>query len=308
VSRGGQYLSVPSRRDHYLMQNADTDFFTENYMNSFNRGESLHEDALSTQHEGEGESYSSPDEEDSYSSSEDPSLFDDDETMTIEDVAKLLGSMKFDNSESSRDVVTSSSITTVEEEAAKLKKAQLVQLLLSMLPLNGFDDCDLVAHDKVPSGFFHEITEENIKAYTTEVLTAVRTNNINELKRLHSEGHSMQCCNKFGESILHLACRRGFTGIVRFLLEDASISFNIRDDYGRTPFHDACWVSSTDFDLIDLLLKESPDLLFIKDKRGFSPLQYVTNSSYAEWSDFLNKRKDLIVPKYIFGDRVLSCQ
>jgi len=238
----------------------------------------------------------------------------DQTTMTVNQIANLLGTMKFSNvgSSSTGDPAPCGSHesslgqlnTSGKEQSGKTEKSVLIQALLSMMKVNGFDHCDLIAHDEVPPGFFREITKENIKAYTIEVLTAVRTNDIKALKRFHSEGHCMQCCNKFGESILHLACRRGYTGIVQFLVEDASISVNIRDDYGRTPFHDACWVTSTDFDLIDLLLQKSPDLLFIKDNRGFSPLHYVKSGNYKEWSDFLIERKDMIVPRLVFSDRV----
>lgn len=287
--------------------------------------------------------YSSDENDDSssyYSSEEEYSLGDellnngggDSNPMTVNEIANLLGTMKFVSAEQDLPSRTQSSgclheagcsttrrepidrsaslppqAEVNEEPDKKSDKNQnapnIMHFLDYILKRNGYKDCSLVAYDKVPAGFFHEITEENIKADTTQILTAVRSNNIDELKRIHSEGHCMQCCNKFGESILHLACRRGYTDIVRFLLETASVSVNIRDDYGRTPFHDACWVSSTDFDLIDLLLKKSPDLLFVQDKRGFSPLQYVKSGSSSEWNDFLTERKDVIVPTTLFVDR-----
>jgi len=304
--------------------------------------------AVPLQRDACDDSYYSSDENDDssyYSSEDENTLLDellnkntaggDSNAMSVNEIANLLGSIKFNTAgpqelpsrtqsfgclieeefpTTRRQYIDtrSSSLPPLEAEFNQepdkksdknLNAPNLMHFLDYILKRNGYEDCSLVAYDKVPAGFFHEITEENTRGYTTRVLTAVRSNNINELKRIHSEGHCMQCCNKFGESILHLACRRGYTDIVRFLVENANVSVNIRDDYGRTPFHDACWVTSIDFDLIDLLLKKSPDLLFVQDKRGFSPLHYVKSGSYSEWTDFLTERKDLIVVKKLFVDR-----
>ena len=51
----------------------------------------------------------------------------------------------------------------------------------------------------------------------------------------------MDCFNRFGESLLNIACRRGFEDIVAYLLEQESVSVRHCDDCGRTPLHDACW-------------------------------------------------------------------
>jgi ankyrin repeat protein len=105
--------------------------------------------------------------------------------------------------------------------------------------------------------------------------------------------------NKFGESILHLACRHGKTGIVEFLMFQAGSSPRVICDSGRTPMHDACWTATPNFECIRLVLKEVPDLLLIADKRGFTPLVYLPRDTWGEWSDFLERNRDILAPKYL---------
>ena len=130
-----------------------------------------------------------------------------------------------------------------------------------------------------------------------------------------------RCCNKFGESLMHLACRRGRTDMVQFLIEELNATDNdttttnednnngtslaattrararqvlsIRDDYNKTPFHDACWTTTPNFELIDLLLKYVPEQLLMKDVRNKTPFDYVQQRDYAAWLRFIWERKSL---------------
>lgn len=52
--------------------------------------------------------------------------------------------------------------------------------------------------------------------------------------------------------------------------------------------------------MIQLLLVECPDLLLIKDKRGFSPLNYVPRDSYRAWNEFLLGNVEILEPKGVF--------
>lgn len=135
--------------------------------------------------------------------------------------------------------------------------------------------------------FFREPTQEDIESYDVTVIGAVRSRNIETLRTIHSNGKSLHGCNKFGESLIHMACRRGFTDVVKFLVEEAGVNVKIRDDYGRTPLHDACWTTQPHFDLIDLLLLKDPRLLFICDARGFAPFQYTRREHWDRWKLYL---------------------
>jgi len=146
-------------------------------------------------------------------------------------------------------------------------------------------------------GFFMDVTPEHITAYTNDVISAVRKQDISKLREMHTNNRTLQCCNRFGESIIHMACRRGAVKVVRFLLEEADVSFCIRDDYGRTPLHDAFWAPSPQLELVKMLITNYPDLLLISDKRGFMPLSYVRKEDWGVWCKFLEENHDILLPK-----------
>lgn len=263
-------------------------------------------------------SCSSVSDESSYTSSEDDGLSCGGadfgltarkEAMSVDQISRMLRSAKFDviagNTLCQRSPQVSSNVSLRDCEEGQGEISgdhkesvgpSLTKTLSKILEVNGYQYCGGISIDQAPNGFFEEIMEENIKAYTVEVISAVRLGNIDELERLLDLGHCMQCCNKFGESILHLACRRGYTEVVRFLIEKAKVSINIKDDYGRTPLHDACWVNSPNFELIEMLIRSSPDLLLMQDIRGHTPLQYVKKDTTRQWDQFLTEKAHLIKP------------
>lgn len=145
-------------------------------------------------------------------------------------------------------------------------------------------------------GFFSEYSEEEIAAYDSVALTAIRTQNIEKLREFHENGRPLKCSNNFGESLLHLACRRNFVEVATFLIHEAKVPVRIRDDYGRTILHDAAWTCEPNFELIELILRECPDLLFIRDRRGHMPIAYARKSHWGAWNKFLRDRKELVVP------------
>jgi hypothetical protein len=138
--------------------------------------------------------------------------------------------------------------------------------------------------------FFHQATDESVDAFSMEVTKAVRQEDVDALRHIKDSGKTLQCANRFGESIVHIACRRGALSTLKFLLDEANVSCRVCCDYGRTSLHDACWTSSPNFQVIGLLLDACPDLLYTTDKRGSTPLAYVRPDNYQEWCDFLNHR------------------
>ena len=142
--------------------------------------------------------------------------------------------------------------------------------------------------------FFHTFTESELEAYGSTVTSAIRSRNLEQVERLHKEGQTFQCSNRFGESIIHMACRQGCYEVVNFLLKEAKVSLKIKDDYGRTPLHDAFWSATPNFELVNLLLEECPSLLFMTDKRGHAPLQYARVEHHSSWIKFLQERENLI--------------
>lgn len=209
-----------------------------------------------------------------------------------------------------RNTIVASGVTTLH--AAATTTMSPLQFLKSTLESHGHDATvqpSLTAND-----FFLENSDEHVASYAQDIVTAVRSQDIPMLRCLRAEGRTLQCCNRFGESLIHMACRRGFLDVVRFLLgaEGGNVSICVRDDYGRTPLHDACWAPKPNFELMNLLLdwcsssKQSLQegnegvaqrLLLMSDKRGHTPLDYVRREHWGQWIEFLGKRFGATVEK-----------
>jgi Ankyrin repeats (3 copies) len=140
------------------------------------------------------------------------------------------------------------------------------------------------------SSYFPIITEEQMARYNTHVVALVRTNNVAALQEYHATHgpNALDCCNRFGEGLLNMACRRGFTEMVSFLLS-ASIDLpvRVRDDFGRTPLHDACWHPEPQLDICRWIMQKDPSLFLVADKRGYTPFQYARQSDWPIWRRFL---------------------
>ena len=141
-------------------------------------------------------------------------------------------------------------------------------------------------------GFFVNITE----MYGHEVVSAIRSNNIDSVMKLHADGTNFQCGNQFGETLIHLACRRCHRELVSFLVKEAGVSLRVRDDYGRTPMHDLCWRANPDLELFDILLEYAPELLMLSDDRGHTPLDYSRREHWDVLIPFLLERTKKFQP------------
>mmetsp|Transcript_15544 Transcript_15544/g.29313 ORF Transcript_15544/g.29313 Transcript_15544/m.29313 type:complete len:207 (-) Transcript_15544:86-706(-) len=127
-------------------------------------------------------------------------------------------------------------------------------------------------------------------------IEVVRTSNEFLLKKLLDTGLSPNPCNNFGESILHMICRRGDHKLLKIFLDYGS-SIQICDDFGRTPLHDACWTSNPCFKTVEILLNKDRWLLHIVDCRGSTPLNYVKKDNWQKWKQFLDRQKDVWWPQ-----------
>jgi Ankyrin repeats (3 copies) len=137
--------------------------------------------------------------------------------------------------------------------------------------------------------FFPTITEEQMAAYSIQVVTATRQNDLALLREIvTTQGpQAVNCFNRFGEGLLNLACRRGFKDIVAFFIHEVGLNVRTRDDGGRTPMHDACWNPEPLLDICTWLLEMDASLFLVKDKRGYTAFQYARNSDWHVWRKFL---------------------
>lgn len=141
--------------------------------------------------------------------------------------------------------------------------------------------------------FIPPVSDDDQANYCADVVAAVRENDLDSLQKIHSkDGRSLSCCNRFGESLLHMACRRGFEAIVLYLIQDADVSVRITDDCGRTPLHDGLWHKECQYVIMDLLVRTDPLLLLTCDKRGHTPFAYCRREHWANWRKFLWDRRE----------------
>ena len=168
-----------------------------------------------------------------------------------------------------------------------IKDTTPLDIVKKALASRGFN-CDTKSSMNMEEGYFVNLTN----VYDQEMVNAIRSNDIKCLTRLHTSGINFQCGNRFGETLIHLACRRSNTNLVSYLINDAGVSLRVRDDFGRTPLHDACWRAEANLPLLDMLLEQAPELLMLTDKRGHTPLCYSRREHWDVLIPFLEERID----------------
>jgi ankyrin repeat protein len=173
--------------------------------------------------------------------------------------------------------------------------------LKSLLSLRGYE-VKVFCRDSLPAGLFDDIKQEGVDNYGFEVLKAIRGSDIEKLRKFHPQGRSLKlkCSNKFGESLLHLACRKALVPVVKFLLDEAGVPLRVRDDMGRSPLHDGFWTPRPNFDLVDYFLKKDPNLLLISDRRGHTPLAYSRLHDWAKWNAYFKSRAEILTPTLFY--------
>ena len=143
---------------------------------------------------------------------------------------------------------------------------------------------------------FNKPSQETMDAYNLDAVKAVREHDATKLRAMIAEGKSLDACNRFGESLIHMACRHGDEEMVRLLIFEGNVRLDMTDDFGRTPLHDACWTSKPNFVVLDILLQVCPpDLLLAEDVRGHTPFHYARREHWDQWVDFLKTRRDTLL-------------
>jgi hypothetical protein len=131
-------------------------------------------------------------------------------------------------------------------------------------------------------------SEERLQAFTNEKVDAVRNNNVETLRRMHQQGESLDACSKNGESLLHLACRRGTIETVQFLVQ--VVPTTIQDELGRTILHDVCWRPRPDPALFMVVFHAVPrSFLLTPDARGHTCFDYCRKSEWPLWNAYLQE-------------------
>mmetsp|Transcript_11720 Transcript_11720/g.34432 ORF Transcript_11720/g.34432 Transcript_11720/m.34432 type:complete len:640 (-) Transcript_11720:29-1948(-) len=159
----------------------------------------------------------------------------------------------------------------------------------SILKTRGYSTA---SYCSLETGYYSKPTPHQKASYGIALVRAVRSSDAAKFASMLSSGLSRNPCNAFGESVVHMVCRRGDHKLLEVLL-DHGATLQVSDDFGRTPLHDACWTAEPCFECVDLVLSRDVRLLRVLDCRGSSPLSYVRKEHWSDWIDFLESRKDL---------------
>lgn len=182
------------------------------------------------------------------------------------------------------DILPDLSIVNISNDLATKKPMEFVKELVDVC-----GDKSYILDSSVDD-FFLKPCQEHLDAYQTNTITAIRKGDVDALREIKKSGQSLQGCNKFGESIVHLSCRRSNIAVPTYLIYEGGVSLRVRDDYGRTPLHDAFWHKDPDIPLVELILNNEPQLLFISDKRGHTPLDYARKEHWETWNRYFETR------------------
>jgi len=94
-------------------------------------------------------------------------------------------------------------------------KACPIQFLKKLFREHRIDDSQM--HQRPSLADFVKPEESECECYNAAV-RFVRSNNLAELQIMHENGKNLNVCNRVGESLLMVACRRGHVAIADFLI------------------------------------------------------------------------------------------
>jgi ankyrin repeat protein len=151
-------------------------------------------------------------------------------------------------------------------------------------------------YNTLQTSYHNKPTPLQKASYDVHLISLIKSHNTDDLHNILQSGISPNPCNNYGESLVHMVCRRGDEELLQIMIQNGCC-IHVADDYGRTPLHDACWAASPAFPTVELLLNKDVMLLQMTDCRGFLPLSYVRKDHWEQWNDFLRTKKDTYWPK-----------
>lgn len=148
--------------------------------------------------------------------------------------------------------------------------------------------------------FYLAATNDQRAAWDHNLICTIRAKDLKALKQRHVSGKTLQACNEFGESVVHLCVRRGTAEMLEFLINQAGVTPRVCCENGRTPLHDCAWTWTREENgdpshKIILLLQNSPELLWVADNRGAPPLKYIPKDKWSDFCSFIEENADLFM-------------
>jgi len=178
--------------------------------------------------------------------------------------------------------------------------------MCELIPLKVFFQCLLRkrgyskdTYSVLETAYYNKPTPYQQASYGIEVTRAARSGNVHLICKLIKCGLSLNPCNKFSESLLHIISRRGKSRNAFQMLSELSrlgSQLHLCDDFGRTPLHDACWTVDPCFRTISLFLDKDVNMLRLIDRRGSTPLDYVEKANQKKFIEFFLSKKDTYWP------------
>jgi ankyrin repeat protein len=141
------------------------------------------------------------------------------------------------------------------------------------------------------TGYYSKPTPFQQASYHVHLVQLLRKHDVQGFRAILESGISPNPCNQFGESLLHMVCRRGDADLLQIML-DVGSSVQVADDYGRTPLHDSCWAPEPCFAVVELIAQRDMTLFHMTDSRGAVPLSYVRREHWPQWIEFLESKKE----------------
>mmetsp|Transcript_3886 Transcript_3886/g.8328 ORF Transcript_3886/g.8328 Transcript_3886/m.8328 type:complete len:408 (-) Transcript_3886:189-1412(-) len=163
----------------------------------------------------------------------------------------------------------------------------------SLLTERGYD---IKLYDTLKTGYSNPSTPLQMASYGPRMVQIIKSSDDRALRDTLNVGLSPNPCNQFGESLLHMICRRGDVSLLNVMIE-AGTSLQVCDDYGRTPLHDAFWAARPSYEVVSIILKRDPGLFFMKDRRGALPLSYVHKDHKNDWCTWFDEHIDEFFPE-----------
>lgn len=146
------------------------------------------------------------------------------------------------------------------------------------------------------TSYYNAPTELQKSSYHARLQEMIRSSQEQKLREIMVCGISTNPCNLHGESLLHTACRNGYDGAVRVMLE-CGASVQVSDDSGRTPLHAAFFGTTPSYDIVEMIVIRDRNLLYLKDNCGATPLSYIPKDHWGMWIDFFYARRDVFWPR-----------
>lgn len=134
----------------------------------------------------------------------------------------------------------------------------------------------------------HLQNKANSHVIGMNVMKALQSDDVDSLKWFLDKGFSVNYHNKFGETLIHHACRMQAVKCINELLE-RKVIVGVSSISGRNPLHNAIWFKEEiSLSILRLLCGICPVLLVCEDWLGHTPLDNVSPLQWPVLCDFLN--------------------